>query len=184
MSDVNNGKGNYSSWAERTIYKDLEWVRQLDLCNDWTERAGIVNRVFQGKFQMNERNGSITQIGTATPEEQWGLAVIFVNNIHKYRFWVKKEDFDEEVLVDYYNKHRGIPRPAYPICIEDDPCLMQFSVKAYPGFPPYSEDLYYIEGMLFDFGKENLLDEHWNTYDRYLGGKFDKYGHVLGKITV
>lgn len=184
MTNNNKENGEYSSWAKRTIFKDAEWVCQLDLCRDWSERAGIVNRIFEGKFKMNEQYGSITQIGTATPEEQWGLAVIFVNITHKFRFLVKKEDFDETVLSDYYYKHQGIERPAFPICIDDEPQFMQFSVKAWPGFPPYSGDSYTIEGMLFDFGKENLLDEHWNTDDRYIRGSFDKNGNVIGKITL
>lgn len=184
MTNNNKENGEYSSWAKRTIFKDAEWVFQLDLCNDWPERASIVNQIFKGKFQMNERNGSITQIGTATPEEQWGLAVIFVNITHEFRFCVKKEDFDEELLEDYYFRNPYSERPAYPIRIEESPQEILFSVQAYPGYPPYSEDLYTIKGMLFDFGKENLLSEHWNTYDRYLQGTFDKKGHVIGKITL
>lgn len=118
-----------------------------------------------------------------SPEERLGLARIFNDQIHQFKFLVSKDDF-EKGIIDY--PLWGSP-PYFRPDLKDGPKEIMFSVKYFGGvhYGKYSiEETFNIVCMLYDFGKSDLLSEHWDEPDKWLHGSFDKNGKVIGKISI
>ena len=183
--DDNTLKRTCRSFSKDTIFENSEWVCKADLCANISECAEIVNKAFEGKLFMCQ-NGEIHQLedGLLSPEERFGLVRIFWYKIHRFKFWVSKDDFEDEVLKTLpYG-----PRPCFCPNIGSEPKEIMFSVR-YSGAGPISTKVNYKEGfiidnMLYDFGASNLLSEYWDEPDRYLKGSFDKDGKVIERISI
>lgn len=182
--NIYNNNGKYHSFSKGTIFENSEWVHRVDLCSSVPKCAEIVNQVFDGKVTMNQ-NGEIWQLenGRLSPEERLGLARIFNDRIHRFKFLVSKDDFEKEV----FNYPLFGSSPYFRPNLKDGPKDIMFSVKYYceTNYEGHrSVETFNIECMLYDFGKSNLLNEHWDESDKWLHGSFDKNGKVIGKISV
>ena len=83
------------------VYEKHPWLHEIEKCDDYEQCAEIINRNYEGVFQM-DKEGNITQLKLAPFSEQFLLAALFSEKIHWFMFKLGRDSFDEALLRDIY----------------------------------------------------------------------------------